>query len=187
MAAFCMAVFCITVFCVAVLRSAHLSVHAHVDNYSRQSSCLLVCPCICSSVCLSGFLNPKPHKTLWTCHAFMPSHMFPFLYARGQHTFIVALGSIWCGQGTALMPFCYWCICEYLLVSVLLCDVQLTMTHMCAYLLLPGSKLVCVHHACRALNQAIGRCIRHRADFGAIMLFDDRFRQPRYQKNLSRW
>ena len=40
---------------------------------------------------------------------------------------------------------------------------------------------------CRALNQAIGRCIRHRADYGAIMLFDDRFRQPRYQKNLSRW
>ncbi|KAL0027241.1 hypothetical protein WJX77_006278 [Trebouxia sp. C0004] len=41
--------------------------------------------------------------------------------------------------------------------------------------------------AFRALNQAIGRCIRHRADYGAIMLFDDRFRQPRYQKNLSRW
>ena len=39
----------------------------------------------------------------------------------------------------------------------------------------------------RALNQAIGRCIRHRADYGAIMLFDERFRQPRYQKNLSRW
>lgn len=42
---------------------------------------------------------------------------------------------------------------------------------------------VCV----RAVNQAIGRCIRHRGDYGAIMLFDERFRQPRYQKNLSRW
>ena len=39
----------------------------------------------------------------------------------------------------------------------------------------------------RALNQAIGRCIRHRGDFGAIMLLDDRFRQPANQKNLSRW
>ena len=42
-------------------------------------------------------------------------------------------------------------------------------------------------HACRALNQAIGRCIRHKADYGAIILLDDRFKQARYQKNLSRW
>ena len=40
---------------------------------------------------------------------------------------------------------------------------------------------------CRALNQAIGRCIRHRGDFGAIVLLDDRFRQPANQKHLSRW
>ena len=39
----------------------------------------------------------------------------------------------------------------------------------------------------RALNQAIGRCIRHRGDFGAIVLLDDRFRQPVNQKHLSRW
>lgn len=39
----------------------------------------------------------------------------------------------------------------------------------------------------RALNQAIGRCIRHRGDFGAIVLLDDRFRQPANQKHLSRW
>ena len=92
----------------------------------------------------------------------MPSHMFPFLYARGQHTFTKALGSV--------------------------CDVQLTMPHMCAQAACRSQALnYSVHHACRALNQAIGRCIRHRADFGAIMLFDDRFRQPRYQKNLSRW
>jgi Fanconi anemia group J protein len=41
--------------------------------------------------------------------------------------------------------------------------------------------------AFRALNQAIGRCIRHRLDWGAILLVDDRFRQPRNQKSLSRW
>ena len=39
----------------------------------------------------------------------------------------------------------------------------------------------------RALNQAVGRCIRHRGDFGAIVLLDDRFRQPANQKHLSRW
>ncbi|KAK9863411.1 hypothetical protein WJX84_010706 [Apatococcus fuscideae] len=41
--------------------------------------------------------------------------------------------------------------------------------------------------AFRALNQAIGRCIRHKNDYGAILLIDERYRQPRYQKNLSRW
>ena len=41
--------------------------------------------------------------------------------------------------------------------------------------------------AFRALNQALGRCIRHRGDYGAIMLVDERFRQPRSQLGLSRW
>jgi len=41
--------------------------------------------------------------------------------------------------------------------------------------------------AFRALNQAVGRCIRHRYDWGAIVLVDDRFRQPRNQAGLSRW
>jgi Helicase C-terminal domain len=45
---------------------------------------------------------------------------------------------------------------------------------------------VCVP-ACRALNQAVGRCIRHRGDFGAIMLLDPRFTEGRHQKYLSRW
>ena len=29
--------------------------------------------------------------------------------------------------------------------------------------------------AYRALNQAVGRCIRHRDDWGAILLIDERF------------
>lgn len=41
--------------------------------------------------------------------------------------------------------------------------------------------------AFRALNQAIGRCIRHRGDWGAIFLVDERFKQPKYQRGLSRW
>jgi len=39
----------------------------------------------------------------------------------------------------------------------------------------------------RALNQAVGRCIRHRLDYGAIVLVDERFGQPRFQGQLSRW
>lgn len=41
--------------------------------------------------------------------------------------------------------------------------------------------------AFRALNQAIGRCIRHRLDWGAIILVDGRFSYPKYQRGLSRW
>ena len=41
--------------------------------------------------------------------------------------------------------------------------------------------------ACRALNQAVGRCLRHRGDYGAILLIDERFRHPRHQQHLSRW
>ena len=35
--------------------------------------------------------------------------------------------------------------------------------------------------------QAIGRCIRHRGDWGAILLLDERFRAPRNQAHLSKW
>jgi len=41
--------------------------------------------------------------------------------------------------------------------------------------------------ASRAVNQAIGRVIRHRHDYGAILFFDDRFAQPRISSQLSRW
>lgn len=40
---------------------------------------------------------------------------------------------------------------------------------------------------CRALNQAVGRCIRHRSDYGAIVLMDERFGKPSNQGQLSRW
>jgi Fanconi anemia group J protein len=52
--------------------------------------------------------------------------------------------------------------------------------------LLPGSQWY-EQQAFRALNQAVGRCIRHRADWGAIVLLDARFREPRFQRGLSRW
>lgn len=41
--------------------------------------------------------------------------------------------------------------------------------------------------AIRAINQAVGRIIRHKDDYGAILLCDDRFRYPQYQKNISGW
>ncbi|XP_010400637.1 Fanconi anemia group J protein isoform X2 [Corvus cornix cornix] len=43
--------------------------------------------------------------------------------------------------------------------------------------------------AYRALNQALGRCIRHRNDWGALILVDDRFRNnpTKYITGLSKW
>jgi len=39
----------------------------------------------------------------------------------------------------------------------------------------------------RAVNQAIGRVIRNRSDYGAVLLLDSRFDQPRNKEGLSRW
>uniref|UniRef100_A0A182MAW6 Regulator of telomere elongation helicase 1 homolog n=1 Tax=Anopheles culicifacies TaxID=139723 RepID=A0A182MAW6_9DIPT len=41
--------------------------------------------------------------------------------------------------------------------------------------------------ASRAVNQAIGRVIRHKYDFGAILLCDSRFQSARQQSQLSTW
>ncbi|CAN9511201.1 unnamed protein product [Ophioblennius macclurei] len=43
--------------------------------------------------------------------------------------------------------------------------------------------------AYRALNQALGRCIRHRNDWGALILVDDRYRNNpnKYTTGLSKW
>ncbi|XP_028662891.2 Fanconi anemia group J protein isoform X1 [Erpetoichthys calabaricus] len=43
--------------------------------------------------------------------------------------------------------------------------------------------------AFRALNQALGRCIRHKNDWGALILVDDRFRcnPNKYINGLSKW
>ncbi|XP_053949811.1 regulator of telomere elongation helicase 1 homolog [Anastrepha ludens] len=41
--------------------------------------------------------------------------------------------------------------------------------------------------ATRAVNQAIGRVIRHRHDYGAILLCDVRFAQPNQVSQLSKW
>ena len=39
----------------------------------------------------------------------------------------------------------------------------------------------------RAVNQAIGRVIRNRTDYGSVLLLDSRFGQPRNQQGLSKW
>lgn len=41
--------------------------------------------------------------------------------------------------------------------------------------------------ATRAVNQAIGRVIRHKDDYGAILLCDNRFNQQRQKNQLSSW
>jgi fanconi anemia group J protein len=41
--------------------------------------------------------------------------------------------------------------------------------------------------AFRAINQALGRCIRHKDDWGAIILLESRFHQSRNLDQLSRW
>lgn len=41
--------------------------------------------------------------------------------------------------------------------------------------------------ASRAVNQAIGRVIRHKNDYGAILLCDTRFNNPRQKNQLSGW
>ncbi|XP_014606686.1 PREDICTED: regulator of telomere elongation helicase 1 homolog [Polistes canadensis] len=41
--------------------------------------------------------------------------------------------------------------------------------------------------ASRAVNQAIGRIIRHKTDYGAIILCDCRFENPHFKQQLSAW
>ncbi|GFX53219.1 fanconi anemia group J protein [Trichonephila clavipes] len=42
--------------------------------------------------------------------------------------------------------------------------------------------------AFRALNQALGRCIRHKEDFGALIIVDERFQKnSHYSDALSKW
>ncbi|KAG1453203.1 hypothetical protein G6F56_007631 [Rhizopus delemar] len=41
--------------------------------------------------------------------------------------------------------------------------------------------------AFRAINQALGRCIRHKNDWGAIILLEDRFQEEKNLKGLSKW
>jgi DNA repair helicase Rad3 len=39
----------------------------------------------------------------------------------------------------------------------------------------------------RAVNQAIGRIVRHRHDYGIVMLIDEKFKNERTQRGLSLW
>jgi hypothetical protein len=41
--------------------------------------------------------------------------------------------------------------------------------------------------AARAVNQAVGRVIRHRHDYGAVLLLDERFAQESNRSSLSAW
>ncbi|KAJ1663292.1 hypothetical protein IW140_005142 [Coemansia sp. RSA 1813] len=41
--------------------------------------------------------------------------------------------------------------------------------------------------AFRAINQALGRCLRHKSDWGAIILLDSRLAMPRNTSQLSKW
>ncbi|TVU10354.1 hypothetical protein EJB05_43878, partial [Eragrostis curvula] len=52
--------------------------------------------------------------------------------------------------------------------------------------LLSGSEWYC-HQAFRALNQAAGRCIRHKFDYGGIILIDERYQEDRNLAYISKW
>ncbi|KAI8097764.1 helicase C-terminal domain-containing protein [Halteromyces radiatus] len=39
----------------------------------------------------------------------------------------------------------------------------------------------------RAINQALGRCIRHKKDWGAIILLEERFNEKKNIEGLSKW
>ncbi|KAL7116480.1 hypothetical protein ACP275_03G007400 [Erythranthe tilingii] len=52
--------------------------------------------------------------------------------------------------------------------------------------LLSGNEWYC-QQAFRALNQAAGRCIRHRYDYGAIIFLDERFHKERNRAHISKW
>nr|XP_033329267.1 Fanconi anemia group J protein-like [Megalopta genalis] len=52
--------------------------------------------------------------------------------------------------------------------------------------LLKGSDWYSIQ-AFRALNQALGRCLRHVKDWGAVLLVDERFLMPDSIKNLPKW
>ncbi|XP_073011468.1 uncharacterized protein [Typha latifolia] len=71
-------------------------------------------------------------------------------------------------------------------------DIQVTLkkryndTHKSSKGLLSGSEWYC-HQAFRTLNQAAGRCIRHRFDYGAIILIDERYKEERNLTYISKW
>ncbi|MEN2499351.1 MAG: hypothetical protein MHMPM18_003571 [Marteilia pararefringens] len=44
-----------------------------------------------------------------------------------------------------------------------------------------------LEQACKTVNQAIGRVIRHKNDYGMIFLMDERFAQPKVRKSLPKW
>ncbi|XP_059614079.1 regulator of telomere elongation helicase 1 homolog [Phlebotomus argentipes] len=52
--------------------------------------------------------------------------------------------------------------------------------------LISGNDWYCLE-ASRAVNQAIGRVIRHKNDYGAILLCDSRFQNPQQKNQLSKW
>ncbi|KAJ1833981.1 hypothetical protein LPJ63_002316 [Coemansia sp. RSA 2711] len=52
--------------------------------------------------------------------------------------------------------------------------------------LLNGSKWYDIQ-AFRAINQALGRCLRHKNDWGAIIMLEARFTHPRNINRLSKW
>ncbi|XP_050378361.1 uncharacterized protein LOC126795593 [Argentina anserina] len=51
---------------------------------------------------------------------------------------------------------------------------------------LSGNEWYC-HQAFRALNQAAGRCIRHRFDYGAVIILDERYQVGRNTAYVSKW
>jgi hypothetical protein len=88
----------------------------------------------------------------------------------------------------------------HIFAQVLPCTVQFTHPHhpcQFVYFIVICHFLLCyvivlyendryVQQAVRAVNQAMGRVIRHRWDYGAVLLADERFGSPHNQRQLSK-
>lgn len=84
------------------------------------------------------------------------------------------------------LPVQLWC------VFINLVTVSHSLALLCFLAASPAWPPVClscryVQQGLRAVNQAMGRVIRHRWDYGAVLLADERFGSQQNLRNMSKW
>jgi Helicase C-terminal domain len=95
--------------------------------------------------------------------------------ASGRHASTLLTGDAWYTQQAMRCAHCHAaCSC---------CCALLAFRHVHGGSIGPQLASCCR----RAINQAMGRVIRHRLDYGAIILADERFRSEATRMQLSSW